>query len=74
MGRLRQLEQRREALVARSAQQREEVRAMLQPAALRLAAADSLLAGLSRVLYWAVRLLPLYSLLRRVRRGERSMP
>ena len=56
---------RRNLLVARSAAQRGELAAVLRPASLRLAAAHSVIAGLRAVLVLAVRLAPLYSLLRR---------
>lgn len=62
---LRGLSLRRKLLVARSAAQRDAIRVVLRPAALRMAAAESVIAGLSRVLVLAVRLAPLYSMLRR---------
>ena len=62
---LRVLERRRCLLVARSAALRGEIRAELQPVAARIAAVDSVLAGLRRVLYWGVRIIPIISLLRR---------
>lgn len=63
---LRALARRRGLLVARSAALRGEICAALRPAATRLAAADRVIAGVRRVLFWAVRLVPLYSLLRRI--------
>ena len=48
-----------------SAAQRVAMRQMLRPAALRMATAESVIDGLSRVLVLAMRLAPLYSLLRR---------
>ena len=62
---LRTLAIRRNMLVARSAALRGQVATVLEPAALRLAAVHSLVNGLRRALYWALRLAPLYSLLRR---------
>lgn len=56
---------RRELLQARSASQRAAIGEVLRPAALRMAAVESVVAGLSRVLALAVRLAPLYSMLRR---------
>jgi hypothetical protein len=69
---LRNLALRRDLLVARSAAQRGQLGATLRPASLRLAAAQSVAAGVRGVLYWAVQLAPLYSLLRHniSRRGE----
>ena len=64
---LRALALRRDLLVARSAVQRGEIRAVLEPAALRLAAAESVLRGVRQVLFWAARLAPLYALFRRLR-------
>ena len=62
---LTDLASKRERLVARSAAQRVAMRQMLRPAALRMATAESVIDGLSRVLVLAMRLAPLYSLLRR---------
>lgn len=62
---LRGLALRRDLLVARSAAQRGQLGAALRPASLRLAAAQSMVEGARGVLYWAVRLAPLYALLRR---------
>jgi hypothetical protein len=62
---MRDLSVRRNLLVARSAAQRGAIRELLRPAALRMAAAESVIAGLSRVVLLAVRLAPLYSMLRR---------
>ena len=62
---LRALEAKRSMLIARSAALRGEIAAAAAPARLRLAAAESVLSGLRRTLYWAVQLAPLYSLLRR---------
>ena len=72
MGTLRNLALRRDLLVARSAAQRWQLGATLRPASLGLAAAHSVVAGVRGVLYWAVQLAPLYSLLRHniSRRGE----
>lgn len=84
---LGKLAQRRAALAALSATQREEIAAALAPAARRLAAVDRALQALRahpllavaiattllgsigprRLLFWAVRALPFYSLLRRSR-------
>jgi hypothetical protein len=62
---LADLSRKRELLRARSAAQREAIGQVVRPAALRLAAAESLLAGLAQVLALAARLAPLYSMLRR---------
>lgn len=61
---LHRLALRRDLLVARSAAQRGQLGATLRPASLRLAAAQSVVAGVRGVVYWAVQLAPLYSLLR----------
>jgi hypothetical protein len=63
---LRGLARRRHLLIARSAAQRDEIAAALQSGVVRLTAADRMIAGLRRVLHWAVRLVPLYLLLRRI--------
>ena len=81
---IRELKDRREALVARSAVQRARISAQLAPAARRLAAADRFAAtlrahpviaviaatglaliGPRKLLRWAVRVAPIYSLLAR---------
>ena len=66
--RLRTLELRRQMLVARSAVLRGELAAIMAPAAQSLRRADRVVAGLRRVLAWTVRLLPVYSLVRRLSR------
>jgi hypothetical protein len=63
---LAELERRRHFLVARSAAQRGELYAALAPISRRVSAADRVISGLRGVLRWAVRLVPLYSLLRRM--------
>jgi hypothetical protein len=65
---LRALERRRQALVARSTVQRERIQALLSPVAAKLLVADRLVAALRSALAWGVRLLPVYSLLRRLSR------
>lgn len=67
IGLLRELARRRELLVARSQRQRGALRALLQPAVLRAAAAQSVIGAVSRVVCLAVRFAPLYSLLLRRR-------
>ena len=62
---LREARLRRERLLARSAAQRTAIAEVVRPATLRLAAAESLLEGLARVLALAARLAPLYAMLRR---------
>jgi len=66
-GPLRNLALRRELLVARSAAQRGDIKALLRPAALRAAAVQSAVSALGRALFWAAQLAPLYRLLRRTR-------
>ena len=67
---MRALEVRRHALVERSAAQRREIAAALCPVAAKLAGAQRFVSGLRSALGWALRLMPLYALLRR-RRGSR---
>jgi hypothetical protein len=62
---LRALEVRRDMLIARSAALRGEIAGAVSPAARGLAAAQAMVIGLRRTLYWAVLLAPLYSLLTR---------
>lgn len=62
---LNDLARKRELLLARSAAQREAIGDLVQPAALRMAAAESFIDGLARVLALAERLTPLYFMLRR---------
>jgi hypothetical protein len=62
---LADLSRKRELLRARSAAQREAIGQVVRPGALRVAAAESLLAGVAQVLALAARLAPLYSMLRR---------
>lgn len=64
---LRELARRRELLVERSQRQRDALRARLQPAVLRAAAAETVIGAASRVVVLAVRLAPLYTLLLRRR-------
>ncbi len=61
----RTLRCRREALLSRSALQREYLATHLAPVALTLARTDRVAAGLRKVLRWALAGLPLYSYLRR---------
>lgn len=65
IGVLTNLASKRERLLARSAAQRAAIGEVLRPAALRMAAVESVVAGVSRVLALAVRLAPLYAMLRR---------
>jgi hypothetical protein len=67
IGTLRDISLRKNLLLARSAAQRGAIREVLRPAALRMAAFESVVAGLSRVLAVAVRVAPLYTMLRRPR-------
>ena len=62
---LNDLAKKRELLLERSAAQRGAISKVVRPAALRMAAAESLLAGVAQVLALAARLAPLYSMLRR---------
>ena len=62
---LNDLARKRELLIARSAAQREAIGVLVQPAALRIAAAESFMDGLARVLALTARLAPLYFMLRR---------
>ena len=62
---LNDLARKRELLLERSAAQRDAISELVRPAALRVAAAESLLSGVAQVLALAVRLAPLYSMLRR---------
>lgn len=68
MGRLRRLEQRRRALVERSAHYRERIADELAPLARKLGAADRVILALRSVLGWAARIIPIYTLLRRLSR------
>ena len=65
---LRTLGGRRRLLIARSTAQRSRIQAILSPVAGKLVIVDRVITGLRSAFAWGVRLLPVYSLLRRLSR------
>jgi hypothetical protein len=65
---LRALQLRRDALVARSAAQRSQLIATVSRMTDKVAIAQGVAAGLHATLTWALRLMPVYALLRRLKR------